>query len=349
MNGDKKLTEMLGIQYPIVQAPMLGVTSPEMVAAVSNGGGLGSLPLGGLAAGVARKLIHQTKALTNKPFAVNLFTYTIPAIAYETAESMALFLKEICTINDLNYTKPDLAQLQFHSYEELIPVLLDENIPIVSFTFGCPDDAAIAAFKSRGVKLIGTVTSVEEAVFLAEKGIDMLTVQGIEAGGHRGSFLSETIPQTGLFTLLPQIADVVSLPLLAAGGIYDQRTIAAAHQLGASGVQIGSLFITANESLASDLYKSSIMQASETGTVLTRAVTGRWLRALRNRLIDLVESSGQVVPAYPVQGSLTAPIRSLAQAQGIADFFPMLAGQACSRAVKQSAAEILSKLVDAYR
>jgi nitronate monooxygenase len=347
MNSDKKLTEMLGIQYPVVQAPMLGVTSPEMVAAISNGGGLGSLPLGGLTAELARKLIRQTKELTDKPFAVNLFTYTIPAMGYETAEAMALFLKEICTVNDLAYVKPDLDQLHFHSFEEQIPVLLEENIPIVSFTFGYPGDTAIAAFKSRGISLIGTVTSVEEAVLLAGKGIDMLTVQGIEAGGHRGSFLGETVPMTGLFTLLPQIAEVVSTPLLAAGGIYDQRTIAAAHQLGASGVQIGSLFIAADESLASDLYKTSIIQASETGTLLTRAVTGRWMRALRNKLIDLVESSGQVIPEYPIQGSLTAPIRSLAQAN--ADFLPMLAGQACSRAVKLPAAEILRKLVDVYR
>jgi nitronate monooxygenase len=349
MEGDKRLTEMLGIQYPFVLAPMLGVTSPEMVAAISNAGGLGSLPLGGVAAEVARKLIGQTKALTDKPFAVNLFTYKIPPIAYETAETMASFLKDICAVNGLKYTKPDLNQLRFHSYEGLIPLLLEENIPVVSFTFGYPHDTAIAAFKSRDIKLVGTVTSVAEAVFLAGKGIDALTVQGIEAGGHRGSFLSESVPMTGLFTLLPQIAEVVSLPLLAAGGIYDHRTIAAAHQLGASGVQVGSLFIAADESLASDLYKTSMMQASETATVLTKAVTGRWMRTLRNKLIDLVESSGQAIPEYPIQGSLTAPIRVLAQAQVNADFLPMLAGQASSRAVKQPAAEILRKLVDVYR
>ncbi len=346
MNWTNNLTLLLKIAYPIVQAPMLGVTSPAMVAAVSNLGGLGSLPVGGLSPEKTKELIRQTKALTNKPFAVNLFAHEIPDIDKETALQMQSFLADFALKNHLNAEQADINTLRFYSYKEQIQVLLDEAIPIVSFTFGILNEDSIQRLKHKGVVLIGTATSVKEARLLAKKNIDIITAQGIEAGGHRGTFIhNEPLPQVGSISLIPQIVDNVKIPVLASGGINDGRTIKAAFILGAAGVQIGTAFIASHESQTIEAHKTALANSKDTDTALTRAFSGRWARGLRNRFMEELEKTGLTIPDYPIQNTLTTALRISAQHHNNREFTNLWAGQSASKTVRQSSAEIFTQLI----
>lgn len=346
MNWKNHLTTLLQIDYPIIQAPMLGVTSPEMAAAISNAGGLGSLPVGGLSPKKTHELIQKTKTLTNKPFAVNLFVHTIQQIDVPQAEKMIAFLDNIAADYNLDFEKPHIENLQFYSYKDQIDILINENIPIVSFTFGIPDDNSIKLLKEKNIVLIGTATSVEEAKLLEQKGVDAITVQGIEAGGHRGSFIkNEPLPQVGLMALLPQIADTVNLPLLASGAINDGRTIKAAFALGAAAVQIGTAFIASHESSAIPSYKTALAAAADTDTTLTKIYSGRWARGIKNEFIKLIRNSGISIPDYPIQNSLTTSFRAKAQQQDNNQFTNMWAGQSAFGAQQKPAADIFWEMV----
>src|SRR3954452_23774405 len=187
MNWKNKLTERLNITYPFVQAPMLGVTTPEMVAAISNAGALGSLSVGGLSPDKTLTLIQQTKSLTSKPFAVNVFAYSLPSsINADTWKAMQELLKQFSRRYELAYQEQAIEELKFFSYEDQVEILIKEKIPVVSFTFGVLSTDAINALHKNGTQLMGTATSVEEARVLCDKDIDVITAQGIEAGGHRG-------------------------------------------------------------------------------------------------------------------------------------------------------------------
>lgn len=341
------LKTILHIDYPIVQAPMLGVTTPAMVAAVSNAGALGSLPLGGLSNDKARELIRQTKALTDRPFAVNLFAHA-PAKEVNRVDIalMQEFLQDLCLEFNIPFEAQNPDNFQFHYYQELIDVLLEENVPIVSSTFGVLNEGITAAFKQKGVVLVGTATSVAEAKVLEQAGANIITVQGIEAGGHRGSFLLEdTIPQVGLISLLPQVADAVDLPLLAAGGIYDSRTVKSAFALGAAGIQVGSMFIVADESAASNAYKEAVLNAHDTSTVLTQAFSGRWARGIENEFMRRMDAKGIKIPYYTVQNQLMGSIRAYAQKNNLPDFVAMWAGQSAGKSGRAASRDITTKLI----
>jgi nitronate monooxygenase len=347
----QKLTTLLNITYPIVQAPMLGVTTPAMVAAVSNAGALGSLPVGGLSPERTRELIRSTKELTDQPFAVNLFAHP-PAttVNQEEVSGMQDFLAQLCKEHAMPYERQDVSNFRFYYYEDLIDVLLEEKIPVVSFTFGQLSDEVTSALKENHATLIGTATSVAEAKRLAQAGVDVITVQGIEAGGHRGTFLAdEPLPQVGLSALLPQIADVTDLPLLATGGIFNGRTMKAAFSLGASGVQVGSVFIPAHESAASQAYKEAVLNSKDTDTILTQAFSGRWARGLKNGFMQLMNAQHISIPYYTIQNQLMAPIRGYAQQQGMTDFIAMWAGQSAGKAVRASTSEIMKGLVQQFK
>lgn len=347
MNWQNRLTSILKINFPFVQAPMLGITTPAMVAAISNTGGLGSLAIGGLSPEDARKQIRAVKELTNKPFSVNFFAHTIPAEDQSKAyQEMVSFTAELCALNNIPFTPPTFDSLKFHTWKDQLEVMLQENIPVASFTFGVPDQAGIEQFKSKGMVLIGTATCIEEALLLENSGIDVISVQGSEAGGHRGSFLtSDQPPLIGSMSLIPQVADAVYTPLLAAGGIAEGRSMASAFVLGAEGVQVGSAFLACHESAAGDKHKYRIQNGSAIHSVLTRAFTGRWARGLENNFIRKIEASGRTIPAYPYQNSLTTPIRSYAQQQQLTDFIAIWAGQSASKAVRKPAAEIMQTLI----
>ncbi len=343
----QRIQQLLSIKYPIVQAPMLGVTTPAMVAAVAEAGALGSLPVGGLSPGRTRELIRATKALTQRPFAVNLFAHApAPEIDHQAIALMQDFLAEICREYQIPYTPQNPHDFRFYYYEDLIEVLLEEKIEVVSFTFGQLKAKVIDAFKQNGTRLIGTATSVAEAKVLAKAGIDIITVQGIEAGGHRGTFLhNQPLPQVGLNALLPQVVDEVNVPILAAGGIHNARTLQAAFALGASGVQVGSLFITAHESAASDAYKEAVLKAADTSTVLTRTFSGKWARGIQNQFMRRLNATGVSIPYYTHQNQLMSPIRTYAQQHQLTDFMAMWAGQAAGKSRRASTQEIVEGLI----
>ncbi|HZG24537.1 MAG TPA: nitronate monooxygenase, partial [Chitinophagaceae bacterium] len=230
MIWENEVTKALGIKYPIIQAPMLGVTTPEMVAAVCQQGGLGSLPVGGLSPEKTRELIRKTKAFTPLPFAVNLFANQVPINTdVEAALDMQELLRKISIDNNFDYEMPQPGSLKFYTYTDQIDCLLEENVPVVSFTFGALDASSITALKQRGTVLIGTATCLEEAEILDENGIDMITAQGIEAGGHRGTFLEDRpLPMIGLIPLITTLTGKIKKPIIAAGGIGNGKALKAA-------------------------------------------------------------------------------------------------------------------------
>lgn len=346
MEWKNDLTALLKIDYPIVQAPMLGVTTPEMVAAIANEGGLGSLPVGGLSPEKTAALIRETKALTDKPFAVNLFTNNNVAPDIAQTDAMQDLLEKLCADYKVPFERQDVAAFRFYSYKEQIQVLLDEQIPVVSFTFGVLDPESTRVLKEKGFVLIGTATSVEEAVLLEQKEVDIITAQGIEAGGHRGTFLEDgPMPQVGLMSLVPQIVNSVDIPVLAAGGINSGNTIQAAFLLGAKGVQVGTAFIASNESKAIAAYKAALTYAADTDTALTKAFSGRWARGIRNTLMMAIEQSGLEIPAYPVQNFLTTTLRAAAQKTNNKEFTNLWAGQSAASAEALPSKDIFRKLV----
>jgi nitronate monooxygenase len=347
MKWENQLTQLLKIKYPFIQAPMLGVTTPQMVAAIANEGGLGSLPVGGLSPEKTLDLIRKTKALTDKHFSVNLFTYPIPPIPKVDAHQMQQYLKKISEEYGIDYEETSIDDFRFYSYKEQISILLEEQIPIVSFTFGIPDDADIKTLQDNGVLLMGTATSLKEAQLLDEKNIDIMVTQGIEAGGHRGSFLydDESLPQVSGAALLTEILVHISRPVVAAGGIADGKALSAALLMGAAAAQVGTAFIASNESAAIPAYKQALRQATATDTTLTRAFSGRWARGIRNKFMDLVENSDLSIPPYPIQNTLTTALRAAAQKQNNKDFTNLWAGQCAFMAEEKPAAEIFRSFI----
>jgi nitronate monooxygenase len=347
MNWKNSLTENLHLTYPFIQAPMLNVTTPAMAAAISNRGALGSLPVGGWAPGKALHVIQQTKSLTGKPFAVNIFANDLPSSVNEdTWQDMQDIIERFAQRYNLSYEKQTPPLLQFISYEEQLEILIQEKIPVVSFTFGILSDDAINILHRNNVLLAGTATSVEEARLLADKDIDIIVVQGMEAGGHRGSFLHKTLPQEGLMALLPQIVEVINKPVVAAGSIADGRSIKAAMALGAQGVQVGSAFIACTESAANATYKQAVQQAEDGSTTLTKAYTGRWLRCIKTDFIETLELSGLPFNDYPIQQLLTGFLRTLHNDKNAIKFLPMLAGQRVRKSKGLGAAEILMQMIN---
>ncbi len=317
-----------------------------MVAAVSNGGGLGSLPLGGLNPDACATLIARTKSLTTRTFAVNLFAHDVPEEDHTVIEAMQDFLYRICQENGFEYKKISAGDMKLYTYEEQIEVIIREQVPVVSFTFGVLKDDVIRELQSRRVVLIGTCTSVREARLLEEKGIDIVCAQGIEAGGHRASFLyKDEIPQIGTFSLVPQVCDSLKKPVIAAGGIFDGRTINAAIALGAAGVQVGSAFINSVESLAAKSHKDATLRRSDTGTVLTRAYSGRWARGIKNAFIENVDNSGLTIPAYPYQNALTAELRKAAKEKDEEKFISLWCGQSGAKGQHRASSEILAEMI----
>ncbi|GGB82038.1 NAD(P)H-dependent flavin oxidoreductase [Dyadobacter sediminis] len=348
MSAALPLSELLSIKYPVIQAPMLGVTTPAMVAAIANEGGLGSLPVGGLSPQKTAELIQLTREKTSKPFAVNLFTHAIRGpVDQAQLDTIQAFMKPIHDELGIPFEYKSVSDFAFYHYRDQLEVLLNEKIRIVSFTFGMLEPDVTELLKSRGCKLIGTATSVREASMLDQLGVDAIVAQGFEAGGHRGSFLTdEALPQVGLMALLPQLVAAVSVPVIAAGGLYNDQTIKAAFTLGAAGVQLGSMFIACDESAASEVYKEAVLSSGDTSTALTKAFSGRWARGIRNGFMERIEHSGIEIPYYTYQNSLTSAMRTYGQQHNLCDYISLWAGQSAAHARRGKAGEIFLSLIE---
>ncbi len=346
-----QLCELLGVRYPIVQAPMAGgFTTPELVAAVTNAGGLGMLAGMGIPPAKLRDLIRATRSLTGGPFGVN-FLIPAPVEGNNDIAAAQRFLDRFREELGLPPGKVDIAQPPVALGEQL-EVVFAERAPILSFALGDPGPIVERAHMA-GCRVMAAVTTVAEAQQVAAEGVDAVVAQGAEAGGHQSSFAPGSrgdVPLVGTLALVPQVADAVRVPVVASGGIMDGRGVVAALALGAAGAQLGTRFLLARESGASPAYRQALIAANETDTVVTRAFTGRAARGIRNRFIEEHEQAGAEPLAWPLQRAAAQDIYAAAQALDDVDHMPIWAGQGLRLATReQGAAEIVAELVDEAR
>jgi nitronate monooxygenase len=340
------LARRLGIQYPIILAPMAGGPStPELVAAVCDAGGLGSLGAGYLTAEAIRAAIRDVRARTRRPFAVNLFIPdpTLRPPSSEEVDAASAAMEPIR--RELKLDPPPKIR-PVPDFAAQLAVLKEERVSAFSFTFGSLDAPIIRELHDLGMAVLGTATTVEEARSLEAAGIDAVVAQGSEAGGHRGTFAAPFEQALiGTMALVPQICDAVRVPVVAAGGIMDGRGVVAAIALGAAAVQLGTAFLATPESGAHALHKKALLTRYEADpTRLTAAITGKPVRAFSNRLITEMEKGGFTLP-YPYQGSLSADIRQAALRQERPEFAAMLAGQGAPLTMAKPAAQLFRDLV----
>jgi nitronate monooxygenase len=326
-----KLTDLLQIDLPIVQAPMAGAHDAELAIAVCEAGGLGSLPCALLDATGARAQLAALRARTSRPVNVNFFCHVEPTVDEARRRHWREALSPYYVELDLDVThdasvggRASFGDPQCELVEELRP-------PVVSFHFGLPAPELVDRVRAAGARIMSSATSVEEARWLEAHGCDVIIAQGVEAGGHRGMFLTDDVStQIGTMALVPQVVDAVDVPVIAAGGIADARGIAAALLLGAHGVQIGTAYLLCPESSISVLHREALQGDGD--TVVTNVFTGRPARARTNRLVRDLGPVSDVVPAFPLAVDDVAPLRAKAESIGSSDFSPLWSGQAAALA-----------------
>ncbi|MBW3620423.1 MAG: nitronate monooxygenase [Actinobacteria bacterium] len=338
------LMRRLGTAVPVVQAPMGGgPTTPELVAAVTAAGGLGSVAGGYLTPDVLRDGIAAVRGLTDGPFAVNVFAPLEPDASDEEVEAAIEVLAPYRLELGLE-PRPVLGDPAAR-FEDHLEVLVETAPPVVSFTFGLLPPDAVRALHEAGCLLLGTATSVEEAVALERADIDVVCVQGSEAGAHRGTFLTEpALANVGLVALVPAVVDAVDVAVVAAGGIMDGRGVAAVLALGAQAAQLGTAFLRCPEAGTSATHRAALTAAGPEATVLTSALTGRAARTIDNRLTR--ELGDRPVPAYPVMNALTSELRRVAAAQGRDDLMSLWAGQGVARGTELAAGALVRRLAE---
>ncbi len=346
MWNENKVTEILNIKYPIIQAGMAGgVTTPELVAAVSNCGALGNIGAGYMDPEQLRDSIKEVKQLTNKPFGVNLFIPEIPEVTEEEInkvnEWLSPFREELNLAEVTELKKPDTV-----IFEEQINVIIDEEVPVCSFTFGLPSKELVQRLKKKNIIVIGTATTVKEAIANEEIGMDMVVVQGSEAGGHRGTFIgSFEEAMIGTMALVPQTVDHVNIPVIAAGGIMDGRGVLSSLVLGAQAVQMGTAFVTSTESGAKEQHKSAILNSDEGELVVTSTFSGKPARGIQNDFITKMKKYEGELLKYPFQNTLTQPIRSEATKQNRPEWMSLWCGQNPRSSKQQAVSEIIQEII----
>lgn len=342
-------TERFGIRYPLVQAPMAGgPTTAQLVAAVSNAGALGGLGAAVLSPDAMRDQVAAVRALTHAPFLVNLFIlddiHADEATIQRAQERLAPLREELAI------PTPPVPTRFAENNRAQIDTLIELAPPIASFTFGILSKDDVERFHAVGSQVVGTATTVAEAKAWEAVGADAICVQGIEAGGHRGTFLDPLeAADTGIMTLIPLVARAVSIPVIAAGGLMDGRAIGAALLLGAHAAQLGTAFLCCPESGCSELWKQTLRNAGPDSTELTRAFTGRYARALTNRFIRDFRPDADNIPAYPIQNILTRDIRTAAAAAGRTEFLSYWAGQGVGMIRSLPAGELVETLMTELR
>ncbi|HEX2216550.1 MAG TPA: nitronate monooxygenase [Xanthobacteraceae bacterium] len=342
---DRRLLDLFAIEHPIIQAPMAGAMDGELVAAVSDAGGLGSLPCAMLNAEQVRSEVEKIRARTDKPFSLNFFCHTPPVLnnAREAAwrERLAPYYRELGI--DPAAPVPSANRAPFDA--AFCEVVLSLRPVAVSFHFGLPDASLLQRLQDAKLPILSSATTVAEARWLEQRGVDAIIAQGVEAGGHRGNFLSEDVStQVGTMALVPQIVDAVKVPVIAAGGIADARGIAAAFALGAAGVQIGSAFLQCPEAKVSAPHRAALASARDDGTALTDVMTGRPARGFVTRVMREVGPMSKLAPQFPLAAGALAPLRAAAEKQGLGDFSPLWSGQAAALRRNMPAGELTKAL-----
>jgi len=349
MNSREKLLKQLGIAHPIVQAPMAGVSTPQLAAAVTNSGALGSLGIGASTAAQAREMIEQTQALTSGPFNVNVFCHQP---ARRDAEMEAGWVKHLAPLfAEAGIEPPDSLNEIYTSFiedDETLEVLLELKPAVVSFHFGIPSAECIAALQGAGVYTMATATCMGEATEIEAAGIDAIVAQGIEAGGHRGIFNPEAADE-GLSTLalVHLLSRQTTLPIIAAGGIMDGFAMRAALASGAAAVQLGTAFVLCPESAANEAYRAALKSERASETRLTKVLSGRPARGIVNRLISFGETKQSPPPAdYPIAYDATKRLNAAASKHGNHEFAAQWAGQGAPLARELPAADLIAVILE---
>ncbi len=340
------LQELFGIRLPVIQAPMAGSQGSDLAVAVCNAGGLGSLPCAMLSADVMRAELQAICAATDQPFNVNFFCHTPPPpeAARESAwrELLAPYFREY----QIDQTE-GAAGVSRAPFSAAAADVLEQFRPkVVSFHFGLPCADLMARVKKWGSKVLASATTVEEAVWLEQRGVDAIVAQGAEAGGHRGIFLSQDLTtQVGTFALLPQVVKAVRVPVIAAGGIADAAGVAAAMALGAAGVQLGTAYLLCPEAKTSAVHRAALKSNHASHTAMTNLFSGRPARGIMNRLMAELGPINDAAPSFPLAAGALAPLRKKAESAGSGDFSPLWAGQNVSGCKEISAAELTRALI----
>ncbi len=338
---------LLGVALPIIQAPMAGVQGSALAIAVSNAGGLGSLPCALLSVDAMRLELAAIRGGTAKPFNVNFFCHTapVPDPARETAWRTRLrpYYDELGV--DISRVPAGPGRAPFS--HDVVDALSEFKPPIVSFHFGLPSAELLERVHGWGAKVLSSATTVDEARWLEARGVDAIIAQGLEAGGHRGHFLSDDLTtQLGTFALVPQIVKAVSVPVIAAGGIADAAGVAAVMALGAAAVQIGTAYLLCPEATTSAFHRTALVKDNARHTALTNVFTGRPARAIANRIIREVGPISDLAPTFPLATNAVLPLRQAAEARGSGDFSPMWAGQNVSGCTSIPAADLTRQLAE---
>ena len=339
------LQQLLGTELPIIQAPMAGVQGSALAVAVSNAGGLGSLPCAMLSLDAIRSEIAAITAQTAKPLNVNFFCHTSPEFSAEREATWRAALSHYYRAFGIDPDTIPVGPGRAPFSAEAAELLTEFKPAVVSFHFGLPSAELLARVKTGGSKILSSATTVDEAQWLEAHGADAIIAQGLEAGGHRGNFLSDDLTiQVGTLALVPQIVQKVRIPVIAAGGIADSKGVAAAMTLGAAGVQVGTAYLLCAEATTSAVHRAALKSEAARHTALTNLFTGRPARGIVNRIMRELRPISTAVPAFPLAASAIAPLRAKAESHGSHDFSPLWSGQNNSGCKEVSASHLTKEL-----
>ena len=340
------LQDLLGVQLPIIQAPMAGVQDSRLALAVSNAGGLGSLPCAMLTVDAIRKELAAIGAGTDKPFNVNFNCHPLPTVSAEREAKWRAALAPYYAEFGIHVNAPSTGPARAPFSQETADILEEFKPPVVSFHFGLPSAQLLGRVKAWGARILSSATSVEEARWLETNGVDAIIAQGLEAGGHRGMFLSADLAtQAGTFALVPQVVRAVRVPVVAAGGIADSTGVKAAMALGAAGVLVGTAYLLCPEATTSAVHKAALKGDAARHTALTNLFSGRPARGIVNRIMREIGPLSVAVPDFPLASTAMAPLRAAAESKGLGDFSPLWSGQNASGCREVPAARLTRELV----
>ncbi|HXV00470.1 MAG TPA: nitronate monooxygenase family protein [Caulobacteraceae bacterium] len=344
---DRRILDLFGVTHPILQAPMAGASTPAMAIAVGQAGGLGALACAMLSLEAAGADLAAIRAAAPGPINLNFFCHRPPAFDAAREAAWRARLAPYYAEQGLE-PGPAAPGGGRAPFDEAFCAFVEEAAPeVVSFHFGLPAPSLLERVHAAGGKVIASATTVAEARWLEARGCDAIIAMGAEAGGHRGAFLNlDMATQVGTFALVPQVADAVAVPVIAAGGIADARGVVAALTLGASAVQIGTAYLFSPEASVSDAHRVALAEAGDDATALTNLFTGRPARSIVNRLMAEIGPMSEAAPAFPLAAGALAPLRAGSLAAGSPDFIPLWSGQAAALAARLSAGEFTTRLAE---
>ncbi|GIZ12811.1 nitronate monooxygenase family protein [Pseudomonas sp. NCCP-436] len=343
------LTALFGCELPLIQAPMAGSQDHRLAASVCVAGALGSIPAAMLSAEALRKELQAMRSLTARPFNLNFFCHSLPQADASRESAWRQLLTPYYAELGLDPTSPPSGPGRLPFNAETAELVEEFRPAVVSFHFGLPEASLLERVRRSGARILSSATTLNEALWLQERGVDAVIAQGLEAGGHRGHFLEHDLSrQLGTFALLPQLVDVLNVPVIAAGGIGDARGVAAAMALGAAGVQVGTAYLLCPEAATGPLHRAALQSPAARHTALTNLFSGRPARGIVNRLMREQGPLQPQAPVFPLATAAIAPLRAAAEARGNSDFSPLWAGQSAPLCRPLPAAELTRELARGF-